>query len=71
MSLQEERQKLSLNLKNPNMKVATLISIARRYAKQFNMNDKLIVQDLTNSSDVETLIQKFDGYFKDYINLKR
>jgi hypothetical protein len=71
MSFREERQKLSLNLKSPNMRVATLLSIARRYAKQFNMDEKRIVEDLTNSSDIESLINKFDNYFKEYINLKR
>lgn len=71
MSYQEERQKLSLNLRSPNMKVATLIGIARRYARQFKMDEKVIVNDLSNSNTVEVLVDKFENYFKDYIKVKR
>jgi hypothetical protein len=70
------KQKESINTKpiidltGPDGNVFVLMSYARQYARELNMDAKPICDDMM-SSDYEHAVRVFDNTFGDYVDLAR
>lgn len=62
--------KQAIDLSGPEGNAFSLIGQARRLARQLDLNFQPIEADMT-SGDYEHLLDIFEKYFGDYVNLNR
>ena len=65
---QERRQVIDLT--GPDGNAFVLLGIAKGLCKQLGIEDDIILDDM-RSADYEQLINTFDMYFGDYVDLER
>jgi len=63
-------QKREIDLKGPEGNAFFLLGTARRWAKELGLDGKKICEEM-RSGDNEHLIQTFDKYFGDIVDLVR
>jgi len=71
--LAESGKKIEIDLTGPDGNAFALLGKARNMGKQLGMTE-LELSDMTDdmtSSDYEHLVQVFDSYFGDYVDLYR
>ncbi len=59
-----------IDLTGPDGNAFALMSYAKRFAKQLNLDSNKIIKDMM-SGDYENLIQVFDDNFGDFVILER
>ena len=62
--------KIEIDISGPDGNAYALMGYATRYAKQLKLDKDKILQEM-KSGDYENLIQTFDKYFGDYVDLLR
>ena len=62
--------KIEIDLTGPNGNAFCLLAFAKRYAKNLDLDYEKVKEEMT-SGDYENLIQVFDSYFGEYIDLLR
>ena len=67
---QEKGEMPVIDLTGPAGNAFSLMGAATRYAKQLDINDKPILEDMT-SGDYEHLLEVFEKYFGEYVILER
>ena len=63
-------RKRVIDLTGPDGNAFVLLGIAKGLCKQLEIEDEFILEDM-RSSDYEQLINTFDMYFGDYVDLER
>jgi len=63
-----ERGKMLIDLTGPGGNAFYLLSVAKNLSKQIGLDFSKIMAEMT-ASDYENLIQVFDRYFGDYVDL--
>ena len=63
-------KKRVIDLTGPDGNAFVLLGIAKGLCKQLEIEDEFILEDM-RSSDYEQLINTFDMYFGDYVDLER
>ena len=61
---------VTINLRGPEGNAFSLISQAREYARQLDL-DKNIITERMMSGNYENLLKVFEEYFGDYVTLER
>lgn len=59
-----------IDLTGPDGNAFTLLAYAKGYAKQLRLDYKKIFDEMT-SGDYENLVNTFDKYFGEYVDLER
>lgn len=59
-----------IDLTGPDGNAFVLMSYAKRFARQLELDDKSIINEMM-SGDYEHLLSVFDKYFGDYVVLER
>ena len=59
-----------IDLTGPDGNAFVLLGIARRWAKQLDLNPETVAAEMTDG-DYENLIEVFESYFGDYVILYR
>lgn len=67
---QKSHRKMEIDLTGPQGNAYYLLGTARAFAKQFNLDDEAILEEM-QESDYENLITVFDKHFGDYVDLVR
>lgn len=67
---QARKGKIEIDLTGPEGNAFALLGYAKMYAKQLDLDHVKIQAEMT-SGDYENLVQVFDNYFGDYIDLLR
>ena len=67
---QKSHQKIKITLTNPQKNIYYLLGTAEAFAKQLNLDDEAILEEM-QESDYENLITVFDKHFGDYVDLVR
>ena len=67
---QKSHQKMEIDLTGPQGNAYCLLGTAVALAKQFNLDDAAILEEM-QESDYENLITVFDKHFGDYVDLVR
>ena len=72
MIQQKEKTKgpIVIDLTGPDGNAFALMGYASRFAKQLDLDPKVIVNEM-KSGDYENLLQVFDGYFGSFVILER
>ena len=63
-------KKRVIDLTGPDGNAFVLLGIAKGLCKQLGIEDDIILDDM-RSADYEQLIETFDNYFGDYVDLER
>jgi len=58
-----------IDLSGPGGNAFALLGLAKKLAKELDMNSDLVIKDMT-SGDYEHLKTVFEGYFGDYVELR-
>lgn len=66
----EEMPRLSIDLSGPDGNAFVLLGYARTLSKQLGLDNKSISEEM-RSGDYENLVNVFDKYFGDYVDLYR
>ena len=61
-------QRIEIDLSGPEGNAFVLLGYARQYSKQLGLNYNQISKEMM-SGDYENLIQTFDSYFGEYVDL--
>ena len=61
---------LVIDLTGPDGNAFVLLGYAKKFAKQLNLDDKKIIDDMT-SGDYEHLLKVFDKHFGSFVILER
>ena len=67
---QPRQDKIEIDITGSQGNAWVLMGEATHYAKQLGLDSKLITEEMM-SGDYENLLQVFDSYFGDYIDLVR
>lgn len=67
---QERSGPIIIDLTGPDGNAFALMGYATRFAKQLDLDDKVIIKEMT-SGDYENLLQVFDNYFGAFVILER
>ena len=67
---QKSHRKMEIDISGPQGNAYYLLGTARTFAKQFNLDDEVILEEM-QESDYENLITVFDKHFGDYVDLVR
>lgn len=59
-----------IDLTGPDGNAFALLAFAKNFSKQLGLDFTVIKTEMT-SGDYENLIQVFDGYFGEYVDLER
>ena len=72
MTKQKEEQegRIEIDLTGPDGNAFVVLGYATRYAKQLGLDGKAITTEMMEG-DYENLIQVFDKYFGEYVDLLR
>lgn len=72
MIQQKEKTKgpIVIDLTGPDGNAFALMGYASRFAKQLDLDPKVIVNEM-KSGDYENLLRVFDGYFGSFVILER
>jgi hypothetical protein len=62
--------RIEIDISGPAGNAFALMGSARNYAKQLGLDPKPIIEEMM-SGDYENLLQSFDKYFGEYIDLVR
>jgi cytoskeletal protein RodZ len=62
--------KVEIDLTGKQGNAFYLLGLASKYAKQLDLNPSEVIAEM-QSSDYENLIEVFDNYFGDFVNLYR
>ena len=63
-------KKPTIDLSGPDGNAYVILGYARNFCKQLDLDYELIRKEMTNS-DYENLIEVFDKYFGEYVDLVR
>lgn len=66
----EMPKRIEVDLTGPNGNAFFLLGMASQLARQLNLNKAAIIEEM-KSGDYENLIEVFDNYFGDYVDLYR
>jgi hypothetical protein len=66
----KKSSKIEIDLTGPQGNAFFLLGTASKLARQLGMNSEEILTEM-KSGDYENLIEVFDNYFGDYVNLYR
>jgi len=67
---EERNGPIVIDLTGPDGNAYSLMAYASRFAKQLNLDEKVIIKEMT-SGDYENLLQVFDNYFGSFVILER
>ena len=67
---QKSHRKTEIDITGPHGNTYYLLGTARALAKQFNLNEKAILEEM-KESDYENLVTVFDKHFGEYVDLVR
>jgi len=67
---QKSHQKMEIDISGPHGNAYYLLGTARAFAKQFNLDEEAILEEM-QESDYENLITVFDKHFGDYVDIVR
>ncbi len=70
MIREKQQREMVIDLTGPDGNAFALMGIARKLAKQLDLDSEKILEEM-KSSDYENLIEVFDSYFGDYVILER
>lgn len=70
MIREKQQRQMIIDLTGPDGNAFVLLGIARKFAKQLDLDSEKILEEM-KSSDYENLIEVFDQYFGDYVILER
>ena len=65
-----EQKQIVIDLTGPDGNAFVLMSYARRFARQLELDDNAILKEM-QSGDYENLVEVFDRYFGDFVILER
>jgi hypothetical protein len=65
-----EGRPIEIDLTGPDGNASVLLGIARKYAKQLGLDDKIIIEDMM-SGDYEHLVDTFEDNFGSFVTLYR
>jgi hypothetical protein len=66
----KKSSKIEIDLTGPHGNAFYLLGLASKYAKQLDLNPSEVIAEM-QSGDYENLIEVFDNYFGDFVNLYR
>lgn len=67
---QKSHRKMEIDISGPEGNAYYLLSTAKAFAKQLNLDDEAILEEM-QESDYENLITVFDKHFGEYVDLVR
>ena len=67
---EERNGPIVIDLTGPDGNAYALMAYATRFAKQLDLDDKVIIKEMS-SGDYENLLQVFDRYFGGFVILER
>ena len=67
---QERNGPIVIDLTGPDGNAYALMAYATRFAKQYGLDEKVIIKEMT-SGDYENLLKVFDRYFGGFVILER
>jgi hypothetical protein len=70
VSKRDESWPIVVDLTGPDGNAFVLMSYARRFARQLELDDNAILKEM-QSGDYENLVEVFDRYFGDFVILER